>query len=89
MPVVFVVTVVDTKHTHATPVWGVFSSEESAIASVRAMVGEDGGDFGRSEPVFLLQGVGSTWQGVQCDNLSGIMQYSGILVAIHAREVRS
>lgn len=86
---VFVITVVDTKNPHTPPVWGVFSSEESAIEEVKAMAGEDGGDFGREEPVFLLREGGSTWQGVQCDAAnSGILKFSGILVAIHAREVR-
>jgi hypothetical protein len=86
---VFVVTVVDTLHSHAAPVVGVFSSEESAIAEVKSMAGEDGADFGREEPVFLLQGCGLTWRGVQCDAAnSGIMKFSGILVGIHSREVR-
>lgn len=85
---VFVVTVVD-KHSHAIPVWGVYSSEESAIADVKSMADEDGADFGREEPVFLLQGVGLTWQVVQRDAANpGIMKYCGILVAIHSREVR-
>jgi hypothetical protein len=82
-------TVVDSKNPHTPAVWGVFSSEESAIAEVRAMAGEDGADFGREEPVFLLPDGGLTWQGVQVDAAnSGCLKYSGILVAIHARGVR-
>lgn len=86
---VFVLTVVDTKNPHTPTVWGVFSTEETAIAEVRAMGGEDGFDFGRAESVFLLPDGGLTWQGVQADAAnSGCLKYSGILVAIHARGVR-
>ena len=86
---VFVVTVVDIKNPYVPPVRGVFSSEEAAIAEVESMAGEDGADFGRDEPVFLLREGGSTWQGVQCGDVkSGILKFGGIIVAIHAREVR-
>jgi hypothetical protein len=85
---VFVMSVLDTLRPNEDPVWGVFTTEEHAIKNVHAMVGDDGGDWGREEPVFLIKGVGLTWQGVQVTSTEGIMKYSGVFVSIVSREVR-
>jgi len=85
---VFVMYVTDTQRPSEDPVWGVFTTAENALREVYALVGDSGGDFGRDEPVFLIQGTGMTWNGVQTTNTVGVMRYSGITVAIVGREVR-
>ena len=85
---VFVMSVIDSLRPSEDPVWGVFTTEERAIEEVHAMVSNDGGDWGREEPVFLIKGSGLSWQGVQVSAICGVMKYSGICVSIVSREVR-
>jgi len=80
--------VLDTMRPAEDPVWGVFTTEERAVQEVLALVSNDGGDWGREEPVFLIKGSGLTWQGVQPTDTDGVMKYSGITVSIVSREVR-
>jgi len=83
---VYVMSVVDKMRPNEDPVWGVFTTEERATQEVIAL--SKGGDWDREDTVFLIQGSGLTWEGVQGTATCGFMQYSGITVSIVSREVR-